>query len=171
MADEIVETEVEDETPIDIGDTDLASHHIEGYRNGSFVQIPLISHITGNLWSGGCIGGVTLPSKFKYVVSLYMWEKYALPYGCSRIEVEMYDSGTLPDEHLLHSLAELVVDLSSKAPTLVHCQAGLNRSGLISALALVTMGHEAEEAVALLREKRSPLVLCNKTFENWVLTH
>jgi protein-tyrosine phosphatase len=53
---------------------------------------------------------------------------------------------------------------------LVHCQAGLNRSNLIAALALMRLtGCDAAAAIALLREKRSPLVLCNEAFEQYLL--
>lgn len=53
-------------------------------------------------------------------------------------------------------------------PTLVHCQAGLNRSGLVAARALTLDGMNAADAIALLREKRSPAVLCNRSFESWL---
>ncbi len=52
----------------------------------------------------------------------------------------------------------------------MHCQAGINRSGLVTALALVEEGMKAVDAIALLRAKRSPAVLCNRAFEQWLLT-
>lgn len=58
--------------------------------------------------------------------------------------------------------------LSEGQVCLIHCQAGLNRSGLLAARTLMKRGHTADEAIALLREKRSPLVLCNDAFENWL---
>jgi protein-tyrosine phosphatase len=51
-----------------------------------------------------------------------------------------------------------------KGKTLVHCQAGLNRSGLVAAVALMKLGRTADEAIKLLRDSRSPMVLCNDTF-------
>jgi protein-tyrosine phosphatase len=51
----------------------------------------------------------------------------------------------------------------------VHCQAGLNRSGLVTALALILNGMSPERAIGLLRQKRTPLVLCNGAFEAWLL--
>jgi len=53
-------------------------------------------------------------------------------------------------------------------PTLVHCQAGLNRSSLVAARALVLGGMTADDAIALIREKRSPACLCNPAFERWL---
>lgn len=152
---------------------DLESHRIEGYipSASQHVSIPLISQIRRNLWTGGSLPGLTLPDEFRYVVSLYPWGgHYNLPPGCSLIEIEMYDSDTIPDEGLLYALGDLVADLSTIGPTLVHCQAGVNRSALVGALALMAKGdYTPEEAIALLREKRSPIVLSNHHFEQWLL--
>lgn len=52
---------------------------------------------------------------------------------------------------------------------LVRCQAGWNRSGLVMALVLILGGVAPEEAVALMRDRRSESVLCNRSFERWVL--
>ena len=52
---------------------------------------------------------------------------------------------------------------------LVRCQAGLNRSGLVLALVLVLDGWDPEDAVALMRARRSPSVLCNADFERWLV--
>jgi protein-tyrosine phosphatase len=47
---------------------------------------------------------------------------------------------------------------------LSRCQAGLNRSGLVVALVLMLEGYSADEAVALIREKRDPNALFNFHF-------
>lgn len=155
---------------------DFASHHIEGYataavdrgQDGAF-SVDLISQIDGNLWMGGCIGGVQLADTFRHVVSLYPWERYRLADGVHRIEVRLYDSADVPDGERLHELAAAVNACRDEGPTLVHCQAGLNRSGLITALALIQRGMVPAAAIALLREKRGPMVLCNTAFERWLL--
>jgi len=152
---------------------DFQSYHIEGFARegaGAFFSAPLISHVEGNLWQGGCIDGVELPEGVKYVVSLYPWGQYILPEGCHRDEIEMYDMGELPDLKQLHEIAEKVNEYRAKGTTLVHCQAGLNRSGLVAALALHKTGMKAADAIALLREKRSPLVLCNRAFHDYLLS-
>ena len=157
-------------------EADFQTHYIEGYaiaaqeagKDGHF-RAPLVSHILGNLYMGGCINGVTLPDDFHKVFSLYPWEKYALGPKTERVELRLYDAAEMPDADLLHATAEQVVESLTHGKTLVHCQAGLNRSGLISALALVKTGLAPAEAIALLREKRSPVVLCNATFESWLL--
>ncbi len=54
-------------------------------------------------------------------------------------------------------------------PTLVHCQAGLNRSSLVVGRALMLGGMAPRAAVDLIREKRSPVCLSNPSFEKWLL--
>ena len=151
---------------------DLTGHRIEGiarHGNKGF-SVPLISHVMGNLFQGGCIQGVPLPAGILHVVSLYPWEEYHEHDNVlTSTRVKMYDSADGPDETLVWLLAAHVNRLCAHGPTLVHCQAGLNRSGLISALALRLHGLEADAAVALLREQRSPAVLCNPVFEAFAL--
>jgi protein-tyrosine phosphatase len=71
----------------------------------------------------------------------------------------------------LHRAASYAVDqVRNGNKVLVRCQAGLNRSGLTAALALIQMGYKPEDAINLLREKRSKYVLINKEFEEFLLT-
>lgn len=157
-------------------DADHTSHHIEGYARAALergqaghFRCPLISHIVGNLYVGGCIDGVRLPDDFRHVVSLYKWERYALGPTTTRHEFTMYDAGDMPDLDQLDAIVRLARDCVRGGKTLIHCQAGLNRSNLVASLVLIGDGMPAAEAVALLREKRSPVVLCNETFERYVL--
>lgn len=55
--------------------------------------------------------------------------------------------------------------------TLIRCQAGWNRSGLVTALVLMLEGYTAMDAITLIRERRSPFALCNRMFEEWLLRH
>lgn len=153
---------------------DWQSHHIEGYaramqeRGGGtgYFSAPLISHVRDNLWQGGCIDGVRLDDDFRYVVSLYPWERYLLGPETTRTEIEMYDAGELPALECLNEAIDAVIFGMKRGKTLVHCQAGLNRSGLVAALAMVNAwGMSGAEAIDLLRESRSPMVLCNEAFE------
>jgi protein-tyrosine phosphatase len=151
---------------------DFESHRIQGYVRGqqglTRLSVPLISHVEGNLWQGGCIHGVRLTGGFRYVLSLYQDERYVLEDDCERVDVWMLDA---LDQSLdeVEELARQVVGCVERGKTLVHCQAGLNRSGLVTARALMLMGRSAREAIDLLREKRCPLVLCNEAFEAWLL--
>jgi protein-tyrosine phosphatase len=49
-----------------------------------------------------------------------------------------------------------------------RCQAGWNRSGLIVALVLLKDGFTAEEAISLIRDRRSPNALCNPHFVKFI---
>lgn len=53
---------------------------------------------------------------------------------------------------------------------LVTCWAGLNRSGLITALTLVELGFNPPDAIEILRKTRSRHALCNHQFEDLVLS-
>ena len=66
------------------------------------------------------------------------------------------------------AIATWVNTCRETAPTLVHCQAGLNRSSLVAARALVLGGRTPDEAITLIRRKRSPACLCNPAFERWL---
>lgn len=153
-------------------EADLVGHRIEGIARHGMVDfsVPLISHIAGSLYVGGCIDGVPLPSEIRHVVSMYQGERYRLHSGvASHLNVSMNDVADEPDGALVWALAAHVDRMCSLGPTLVHCQAGLNRSNLIAGAALILHGYGREDAVRLLRERRSPAVLCNKTFESWLL--
>jgi hypothetical protein len=149
---------------------DLTSHRIEGIAvmgNTPF-SCPIVTQVDGNLWQGGC-PEPEVPAYFRFVLNLYPWGSYRVPSG-TEVRVErLYDSGTVPNVALLRELADWVNEKRALGPTLVHCQAGLNRSALVTGLALVRGGMKPAEAIALLREKRSPAVLCNSAFERWLL--
>jgi protein-tyrosine phosphatase len=52
---------------------------------------------------------------------------------------------------------------------LIRCQAGLNRSGLVTALILIKDGLSPERAIALIREGRGEDALFNQNFADWLL--
>lgn len=152
--------------------TDLETHHIEGIaREGNTpFACPLITPVDDNLWQGGCINGISLQGYFKHIITLYPWERYN-PGGPldSFTEVRLYDGPVVPDTDQLFLLAKWINFCRQHGKTLVHCQAGLNRSGLLAGLALVLSGMPPVDAIAQLRAGRSPAVLCNQNFEQWLL--
>lgn len=148
----------------------------------------LWDEILPNLWQGGTddddeIGTTTYvqkfgredvsfitPDKFDTVVTLY---QYANPVGWFVKELRycVYDWNI---EHL--DLTELFsavrfahAEWKNNKKVLVRCQAGLNRSSLVTALVLIREGYTPEDAVALIREKRNEFCLFNKEFEDFIL--
>jgi protein-tyrosine phosphatase len=75
----------------------------------------------------------------------------------------------MENDDQLYMIARVLRAFMHAGKVLCHCQAGLNRSSLISGLALILDGYEPEEAIRLLRTSRSPAVLCNGSFERWLL--
>ncbi|MEU3344101.1 protein phosphatase [Streptomyces sp. NPDC006700] len=53
---------------------------------------------------------------------------------------------------------------------LVRCYSGYNRSGLVIAHALVRQGRSADEAIRLIRARRSPWALHNELFVDYLRT-
>jgi protein-tyrosine phosphatase len=52
---------------------------------------------------------------------------------------------------------------------LVRCQAGLNRSGLVTALLLIKDGHSPETAISMIRTGRGDDALFNTSFTDWLI--
>lgn len=165
---------MEDHTKIKI-DFDPMSRRMKGtaiHGNTPF-DVPFISQITDNLWQGGCEEGMHLPDFIDHVVSLYPWEHYYMRKSkpaTSYLEVYMYDSEDQAFEQV-DAIARWVNECRKTGTVLVHCQAGLNRSSLIAARALMLDGMTADEAIKKLREARSPACLCNQSFEKWLRSH
>lgn len=136
------------------------------YHGNTPFDVPFISNIEGSLWQGGCQDGLILPDNIDVVVSLYPWEKYTIKRSdVRRFEITMYDSEVQAFDQV-DEIAKLVnTELEAGNTVLVHCQAGLNRSSLVAARALMLQGRTADEAIGLLRSKRSAACLCNPSFE------
>jgi hypothetical protein len=149
---------------------DLTTHRIEGIaREGNTpFSVPLFSHIKGNLWMGGCPVD-SVPSEFKFIVSLYPWGEYRTAAHQVLTFAYLFDSHEAIDADILAVMVAHINVCRKRALTLVHCQAGLNRSGLLTALALKAGGMSGRGAVDLLRKRRCSAVLCNRTFEAMVL--
>ena len=107
-------------------------------------DVPFISEIAHNLWQGGCEDGLILPDFIQHLVSLYPWESHKIRHDLdSVLLVRMYDSEDQTFEQT-EELARWVNLCRTTGPVLVHCQAGLNRSSLVAARALMLDGMSAE---------------------------
>lgn len=153
---------------------DTQSEPIQGYLpDGRYIDIPLISHITDNLYVGGHSYTAELGDFFSHVFSLYAWgSEYRSDKTVTRHKTVTIHDATDADVSLVDDMVDEVVDALEKGGNvLVHCQAGINRSNLVATLVLRKWkGLTSAEAIAMLREKRSELVLANKGFERYLLS-
>ena len=155
--------------PIDY-DPHLVMMQGVAYHGDTPFKCPVISHIEGNLYQGGCMDLLILPDNIVHLVSLYPWERYTIKHEMlSELYVKAYDDDISNVEKKLQPILEWMHQCVLSGPTLVHCQAGLNRSGLLTALYLIRYQHYTpDEAIKKLRSTRSPAVLCNQSFEQYV---
>ena len=148
----------------------------------NYAITPLYSEVAPNLFMGGTDDLATIDqaqelkyfngkNEFDCVVTLYAW---AAPANWG---VEERRFG-FPDADIIEEYLPTIIELaqwahakwSSGKRVNIRCQAGLNRSGLITALTLMISGMSADEAIDTLREKRSTYALCNGEYEHWLLT-
>ena len=141
---------------------------------------PLYSEVAPNLFMGGTDDNATIDqaqklrhfegsNEFDCVVTLYAW---AAPANWG---VEERRFG-FPDANIIEEYIPTIVELAQWAHSKwsagkkvnIRCQAGLNRSGLVTALTLMISGMSAQEAIKTLREKRSDYALCNGDYERWL---
>lgn len=142
----------------------------DGFNPGIYFDVPYMTEIAPNLWQGGCAQGLVLPRFISHMLSLYWVENYTIEHRLrTHRTVKMYDSMDQATDQV-DRWARWVNARRKTGQVLVHCQAGLNRSSLVVARALMYEGMPAADAIALLREKRSPACLCNESFERYLLS-
>lgn len=105
-------------------------------------------------------------SEFDLVVSLATREGYGPDPDVEHVVLRLADAGIDPAtgarvQAVSDRVAEAVGD---GRRVLVRCSGGLNRSGLVVALALVRLGRSSEEAMELVRAARGPWALTNPGF-------
>lgn len=110
-----------------------------------------------------------IPPEIKYVFSMIGPNLYSLAPHQKLVAVHFEDCPTIPNESMLHGLAEAVNVARLDGQVIVHCYAGLNRSALVLGLALVKSGMTPEKAIKWMRMRRGPDVLHNKAFHDWLL--
>jgi protein-tyrosine phosphatase len=84
------------------------------------------------------------------------------------LHVPIWD-GEMENPTGVRAAARTVADrVKARRRVLVHCWAGLNRSGVVSARALMFMGVPVTEAIARVRSARGPYALSNAEFVQWL---
>lgn len=77
--------------------------------------------------------------------------------------------GEMVEPDRVRETARIVADrVVAGRRVLVHCWAGLNRSGVVAARALMFMGAPVDEAIAAVRAARGPEALFNGHFVAWL---
>lgn len=106
---------------------------------------------------------------FDVVVTLYA-DANPAPWGVEEIRFGFLDSdlSAADASRVIRIARDAYRRWSRGDQILIRCQAGVNRSGLVSALVLMLDGYSAADAITLLRRKRSPRVLSNRHFESWL---
>ena len=104
--------------------------------------------------------------QFDSVVSLYA---YSNPVGWGIKELRYgFGDGPINQEEMktLREIADWIAGEYTNAKKIgVRCQAGINRSSLCVALFMIrNLNYKADEAIQLIREKRSPDALFNPDF-------
>ncbi|GGV40651.1 protein phosphatase [Kitasatospora herbaricolor] len=126
----------------------------------------------GHFWaaSDGQVRTAVVGAEFDLVISLFTRPAHGPDPGVEHLISEMPDGPLTAGQ--IHSVQQLALRAAEAVRTdrivLVRCHAGYNRSGLVVAQTLIELGQEPADAVALIRQKRSPWALNNQTFEQYL---
>ncbi|GAB2947043.1 protein-tyrosine phosphatase family protein [Streptomyces heilongjiangensis] len=140
------------------------------------------SEVVPGLWMGGHefagragtadVARAVVGDEFDLVLSLLRLPGYGPADGVEH-HVWPIPDGPLDGTQLagVMRLAQAACDaLEDGRKVLVRCFHGYNRSGLVVAHALIRDGHSAEEAIRLIRTRRSPWALHNELFVEYLHT-
>ena len=145
---------------------------------------PLYSEILPNLWQGGTDDDETIyrgqkrlptmndPKPFDVVVTL---DSYTLPVGWLVKEYRFGFADGPADSEIYQEVERIsdwaFIEWQAGNRVLIRCQAGLNRSGLVTGLILLKSGKKFEDAIHLIRSQRGEFALSNNHFyeylQNW----
>ena len=142
----------------------------------------LYSEIAPNLFMGGTADEdviheaapynktrIDLP--FDAIITMYAWARPA-DWRVQEFRYGIYDSAISEiDLSRLKQAVEFGYNRwLSGDRVLVRCQAGLNRSGLVTALIMMSTGLDAETAIEQIRKNRAQIALFNNHYVEWLLT-
>lgn len=168
MSDESTLTSWADETWPDYApDQILPGLFQGGTEDDEVLGYPVSGHHYDRI---GHRGGVAYPVfPFDVVITLYA-DAQPAPWGVREHRFGFPDGPISPEDaqEAVHLALLAHRAWCSGRTVLIRCQAGVNRSGLVTALVLMIAGYTAHDAIELVRQRRSPLVLCNGHFEQWL---
>ncbi|OLT14136.1 protein phosphatase [Actinomadura sp. CNU-125] len=132
------------------------------------------------LWMGGHFyldaTGTRVPAvvdrEFDLVVSLYVREGHGPGGGVEHRCAEVPDGPLSAEqiESVCRAAESVVAAVRDGRRVLVRCHSGYNRSGLVVAQALVDLGYTTEDAIFLVRHRRSKWALNNALFVDYLGT-
>lgn len=143
--------------------------------DGTVLHVPIppsrADEIYPGLWVGACArdaGGRTDPNRYDRVLTLCSATEETPLAAPTPIHYRyrMRDGADLPPVEDLALLTGWVIDsVQAGEQVLLRCWAGLNRSGLVAAVALIELtGLPGATALQAMRRQRSPHMLCNPAF-------
>jgi protein-tyrosine phosphatase len=116
-------------------------------------------------------GAAITKENFDLVVTMYA-EALPVDWWVQELRYAIYD-GDMNDVDL-DSLKQIVFEAHRQGVAgrrvLVRCQAGWNRSGLVTCLVLIRAGFTPDEAIHLIRRARGGYAMSNSRFEHWLRT-
>jgi Dual specificity phosphatase, catalytic domain len=137
-------------------------------RGGDIVRLPAWTVIGDHLILGAHPAD-TMPPNVDVVVNVDSFRFYDVPDDVLYLHFSFHDANVAPDPTTLHAAATFLNDLRAAGRTVfIHCRLGLNRSALLAGLVLMDEGWRADDAIAMMRNLRSPYVLDNRTFERYL---
>jgi len=164
----------------------VSNNHYEFYAPKYYEQsdLPkeLYTEIVSGLWMGGTddddwveagkdLSEFDHGNDFQAVVTLFSWA-HPMPWGIEELRWGFADGHIdLIDKARLFRTADWGYERwKAGDKTLIRCQAGLNRSGLLTALILMKADYSVDEAINMIRNKRSTIALFNNHFVDFLLS-
>ena len=144
--------------------------------------ISLYSEIAPNLFMGGTADEDVIHQAAPYnkartdlpfdaIITMYAWANPA-DWKVQEFRYGIYDSDISQiDLDRLKQAVEFGYNRwLSGDRVLVRCQAGLNRSGLVTALIMMSTGLDAETAIEQIRKNRAEIALFNTHYVEWLMS-
>jgi hypothetical protein len=142
-------------------------------------DLPVKSEILPNLWMGGTDYNdrTEFPMVKPFITAKDFDAVYTFYGNANPVDwlVEEYRYAFFDSEQhklditkLKRAVLMAYEDWKSGKRVLIRCQAGLNRSGIVTALVLMRSGMTADEAIEYIRTERDSYCLYNKYFTNFL---
>ena len=137
--------------------------------DSDFDDPPTYSQISATLWQGGTEDEDTTIRARKRLATVNDVEPFdAVVSLCAHSAFPDGPTGSAIYEEIEQVADWAYTEWKAGKRLLIRCQAGMNRSSLVTALVLMRDGMSPEDAIELIREKRSPYVFSNKHFLEYV---